>query len=58
MLNDVVAQGRHGVKNGGGLTGDFDPELTERVVAYRSEAYSRMAQPIAELGPSPMERGA
>ena len=54
MLTDAVAAGRHGTKNGAGLTGDFTPEQVEELVAYRSEAYSRMGQLLRELGPSPI----
>ncbi len=53
MLLDAVEAGRLGTKTGSGLTGDYTPEEVDRIVAYRSEAYSRMAQLVAELGPSP-----
>lgn len=56
MLADAVAQGRHGVKNGAGLTGDFSPEVVEELVEYRSRAYSRLSALLRELGPSPMHR--
>jgi len=55
MLKEVVSAGKHGLKNGAGITGEFGPEKTEAVVAYRAEAYSRMAQLLRELGPSPIE---
>ncbi|TFD56947.1 3-hydroxyacyl-CoA dehydrogenase family protein [Cryobacterium sp. Hh7] len=54
MLEDAVKAGRHGTKNGAGLTGNFAPEQVEALVAYRSEAYSRLAQLVRELGPSPI----
>lgn len=54
LLTDAVAAGRHGTKNGAGLTRDYTPEDVEAVVAYRSEAYSRMGALLRELGPSPL----
>ncbi len=57
LLNEAVAAGRHGTKNGAGLTRDYSPEQVEAVVAYRSEAYSRMARLLAELGPAPLPPG-
>ena len=54
MLTDAVAAGRFGTKNGAGITGDFSQEQIDGLVAYRSEAYSRMAQLLRELGPSPL----
>jgi 3-hydroxybutyryl-CoA dehydrogenase len=57
LLTDAVAGGRHGVKNGRGLTGDFTEEQMRELVAYRSEAYSRLVQLVRELGPSPIHRG-
>lgn len=53
MLTDTVAAGRHGVKNGKGLLGDYDEATRAEVVAYRNRAYARMAQLLAELGPAP-----
>ncbi|WP_298461050.1 3-hydroxyacyl-CoA dehydrogenase family protein [uncultured Cellulomonas sp.] len=54
LLVDAVAAGRHGTKNGAGLTRDYSPDEVQAVVAYRSEAYSRMARLLAELGPAPL----
>lgn len=56
LLADAVDAGRHGVKNGHGLTGDFDAETTAALIAYRNRAYARMAQLLAELGPAPAGR--
>ncbi len=56
MLKDAVDSGRHGVKNGAGLTGEFTPEQIERLVEYRSVAYSRLTALVDELGPSPLRR--
>ncbi|GHS84781.1 3-hydroxybutyryl-CoA dehydrogenase [Actinomycetota bacterium] len=53
LLTDAVAAGRHGTKNGAGLTRDYTPEQVAALVAYRSAAYSRMAALLRELGPAP-----
>lgn len=53
ILTEAVAEGRHGTKNGKGLLRDYDADDVEALVAYRSEAYSRMAALLAELGPAP-----
>lgn len=53
MLSDAVAAGRLGVKNGKGITGDFDDETKAALVAYRNKAYARMSELLAELGPAP-----
>lgn len=53
LLIDAVAQDRKGIKNGKGITGDFDDETKAAVIAYRNKAYSRMSQLLAELGPAP-----
>ncbi len=53
MLTDAVAAGRHGTKNGAGLTRDYTPEQVAALVAYRAAAYSRMAALLRELGPAP-----
>lgn len=50
MIADTVDAGHYGLKNGEGLTGRFDAERTERYVAYRSEAYSRLSALLRELG--------
>ncbi len=54
LLTETVAAGRHGTKNGAGLTRDYSPEDVQALVAYRSEAYSRMARLLQELGPAPL----
>jgi len=54
LLRASVAAGRYGTKNGAGLTRDFTPEEVAAVVAYRSEAYGRMAAMLRDLGPSPI----
>ncbi len=54
LLTGAVAEGRHGTKHGRGLVRDYDEDDVAAVVAYRSEAYSRMAQLLAELGPAPL----
>ena len=53
MLTDAVAAGRYGVKNGKGITGDFDDQTKADLIAYRNKAYARMSQLLAELGPAP-----
>lgn len=54
LLQATVDAGRHGTKNGAGLTRDYTPEEVEALVAYRSEAYARMAALLHDLGPSPV----
>ena len=54
LLRTTVAAGRYGTKNGAGLTRDFTPDEVAAVVAYRSEAYGRMAALLRDLGPSPI----
>lgn len=53
LLAENVDAGRHGVKNGQGWTGDFDPETSAQLVAYRNKAYARMGDLVRELGPAP-----
>lgn len=53
LLTDAVDAGRYGVKNGHGITGDFDDETKAELIAYRNKAYARMSQLLAELGPAP-----
>ena len=53
LIEEAVAAGRHGTKNGKGLTGDFTDEQVDALVAYRSRAYSRMGQLLQELGTAP-----
>ncbi|CEG87278.1 3-hydroxyacyl-CoA dehydrogenase family protein [Propionibacterium freudenreichii] len=53
MLVDEVKKGRLGVKNGKGLTGDFDDETKAELIAYRNKAYARMQDLLKDLGPAP-----
>jgi 3-hydroxybutyryl-CoA dehydrogenase len=55
VILDQVAQGRFGVKTGGGITGDVDPERLRALEDYRARAYSALVQLRADLGPSPLE---
>jgi 3-hydroxybutyryl-CoA dehydrogenase len=55
VILDQVAQGRFGVKTGGGMTGDLDPDRVRDLEAYRARAYSALVRLRAELGPSPLE---
>jgi len=55
LLKSMVADGKHGVKNGAGFYGQFDPDMAAKLVAYRNKAYAKMAQLLQELGPSPLE---
>lgn len=53
IIQQAVAADRRGIKNGKGLTGDFDEETRAAVIAYRNRAYSRMGDLLRELGPAP-----
>ncbi len=53
LLTKEVSAGRNGVKNGKGITGDFDDETKEALIAYRNNAYSKMQSLLNELGPAP-----
>ncbi|MCQ9388207.1 3-hydroxyacyl-CoA dehydrogenase family protein [Brevibacterium sp. 50QC2O2] len=53
LLTEAVASGAKGVKNGRGLTGEFDEETSAELIAYRNKAYAKMQQLLAELGPAP-----
>jgi 3-hydroxybutyryl-CoA dehydrogenase len=53
MLKEAVDAGRNGIKNGKGLTGDFDDETKAAVIAYRNKAYSKMGDLLRELGTAP-----
>lgn len=55
VILDQVAQGRFGVKTGGGMTADVDPEKLRALEAYRARAYSALVRLREELGPSPLE---
>ncbi len=55
LLKSLVADGKHGVKNGAGFYGNFDPDMASRLIAYRNKAYARMGELLAELGPSPLD---
>lgn len=50
MVTDAVEQGRHGMKSGAGITGEFSPERTAAYVDHRTRAYGRMARLLGELG--------
>ncbi|MEO5535843.1 MAG: 3-hydroxyacyl-CoA dehydrogenase family protein [Pseudolysinimonas sp.] len=58
LLLDQVAAGRHGVKNGGGWTGDVDADRLRALEDYRARAYSALVRLRADLGPSPLEADA
>lgn len=53
LLQEEVANGRLGIKNGKGITGDFDDSSKTELVAYRNKAYAKMQLLLAELGPAP-----
>lgn len=53
VLTDAVAANRLGIKNGRGLTGDFDDEVKAELIAYRNKAYSRMLDLVQSMGPAP-----
>lgn len=53
MLVGEVDKGRLGVKNGKGLTGDFDDASKAELIAYRNKAYAKMQDLVNELGPAP-----
>ncbi|VDG77181.1 3-hydroxybutyryl-CoA dehydrogenase [Actinobaculum suis] len=53
LLTEQVSEGRHGIKNGKGITGDFDDETKEALIAYRNKAYAKMQNLLSELGPAP-----
>jgi 3-hydroxybutyryl-CoA dehydrogenase len=52
VLAQQVDAGHHGFKTGAGFTGEHSAEEIQRVVDYRSLAYSRLSQLLLELGPS------
>lgn len=52
ILSDQVDAGHHGFKSGAGFTGEHTVEEIQRLVDYRSMAYSRLSQLLLELGPS------
>jgi 3-hydroxybutyryl-CoA dehydrogenase len=54
-LEELVAQGHLGTKSGGGVIAKAG-EAVDDLVAYRDLAYARMAQLLAQLGPSPLLR--
>jgi 3-hydroxybutyryl-CoA dehydrogenase len=51
MLTDLVAAGRHGVKQGGGFVIPAGDQAS--LIAYRNTAYAKLGQLIRELGPAP-----
>ncbi|QGF23524.1 3-hydroxyacyl-CoA dehydrogenase family protein [Raineyella fluvialis] len=53
VLTDAVSANRLGIKNGRGLTGDFDDDTKAALIAYRNRAYSRMLDLVQEMGPAP-----
>lgn len=53
-LRQRVAEGRLGVKRGGGFLAT-EPEALPELVAYRDRAYAAMARLLAELGPAPVQ---
>jgi 3-hydroxybutyryl-CoA dehydrogenase len=53
VLTDLVAQGKYGTKTGSGFL-ELAPDRREALIAYRNKAYSRMAELLRELGPSPL----
>ncbi len=53
LLVDAVESGRLGIKNGKGLTGDFDESEKQELIAYRNEAYAKMRDLVHEMGPAP-----
>lgn len=53
-LEEMVAQGHLGTKSGGGFIAT--DQAADELAAYRNLAYARMAQLLAELGPSPLAR--
>jgi 3-hydroxybutyryl-CoA dehydrogenase len=52
VLQEQVDAGHHGFKTGAGFTGEHTPEEIQKIVDYRSVAYSRLSQLLVELGPS------
>lgn len=54
ILRERIDSGHLGTKSGGGFR-DIDPARTAELVAYRNRAYVKMAQLLAELGPSPFD---
>lgn len=54
ILQERIDGGHLGAKSGGGFR-QIDAERTAELVAYRNRAYVKMAQLLAELGPSPFE---
>lgn len=53
ILKDQVDADHKGVKNGKGLLGDYDESTSAELIAYRNQAYAKMSQLLAELGPAP-----
>lgn len=52
MLTDLVDSGKLGTKSGGGFT-DLEGDQTDELIAYRNNAYARLSELLAELGPPP-----
>lgn len=53
-LSELVAGGKLGTKTGAGYRA-IDPQRVAELVAYRNNAYARMKELLAELGPSPFD---
>ncbi|ACQ79801.1 3-hydroxyacyl-CoA dehydrogenase NAD-binding [Beutenbergia cavernae DSM 12333] len=54
ILTDAVERGRHGMKNGAGLWRDYTDDDVAALTAWRTLAYSRMADLLRELPPAPV----
>jgi 3-hydroxybutyryl-CoA dehydrogenase len=52
MLRELVANGRLGLKSGGGFV-DIDPARREELLAHRDAAYARLSELRRELGAAP-----
>jgi 3-hydroxybutyryl-CoA dehydrogenase len=53
ILTELVAQGKFGIKSGGGFL-NISSEKAAELVAYRNRAYRKLADLLAELGPAPV----
>jgi 3-hydroxybutyryl-CoA dehydrogenase len=53
LITQAVSAGKHGLKNGAGLTGEFDAERTAACVSYRTRSYGSLARLLAELPGDP-----
>lgn len=57
LLTELVEQGRHGTKTGGGFL-DIGADRVAALTAYRNTAYQRLSALLAELGPPPLDGSA